>query len=449
MVKKRGTFGSRFGVIVAVAGSVVGLGNIWRFPYIAGENGGAAFILVYICISLLIAVPVMLSEFVIGRSSKRNAVRAFKKLAPGSWWPLIGMLGITCAFVIISFYSVVAGWALEFLREALANKFAGQDATSIKANFDAFVASGWRPILWALLFIAGTAYIVMAGVEKGIEKYNKVLMPMMIVVLIGLVLYSVTLDGFKEGAAFLFHPDFSKINFSVVLQALGQAFFSLSLGMGAMITYGSYIKKSENMFRIAGTVALADVSIAILSGLAIFPAVFTFDIGLTSGPELVFLTLPNIFGQMSAGYIVSVVFFLLLFIAAITSSVSLLEVISAYMSEELQLGRKRAVLAGAAAIAIMATLCALSQMPDSSLTIAGLNLFDLFDTLSSVYMMPIGGFFITIFAGWIMSRQRFRTELTSDGMFGARIYPIVRGIIRYFAPLVIALLFLNQLGIVK
>ncbi len=444
---KRGSFSSRFGVVAAVGGSVIGLGNIWRFPYVAGENGGAAFILIYISISLLISIPIMLSEFTLGRNTKRNSKRAFQKLAPGTQWKWVGYMGIICSFVILSFYSVIAGWALDFIKESLLNNFAGKSPAEISANFSAFVDSGWKPITWAIIFIAATAVIVLSGIEKGIERYSKILMPLFVALLIGLVINSMTLPAFREGITFLLKPDFSKVTGSTILQALGQSFFSMSLGMGCMITYGSYIKKNENMFKVAGMVAVSDVTVAILSGLAIFPAVFSFGISPTSGPELVFLTLPNIFAQMTGGYFISIIFFTLLFLAAITSSISLFEVSTAYFSEEMRMGRHKAVILVGITTIITSTLCALSQMPGSNLTILGHNLFDAFDSLSSNIMMPLGGLLIVIFTGWVLDPAKFKNELTSQQRFGLKLFPIVRFLIRFVIPVVILLLFFSLIGL--
>ncbi len=445
-MRKRGTFGSSLGTIMVVGGSVIGLGNIWRFPYVAGENGGAAFILIYLAINFLISVPLMFSEFSIGRAAKSNAMRSFRRLSPVKSWQGVGYLGIATSFVILSFYSVIAGWALEFLRESIAGTFMQLDPAGIKAHFDDFVASGWGPIGWVIAFVALNGIVVSFGIEKGIERFNKTAMPMMLVILVIMCINSFFLSGFREGATFLLRPDFSKVTPAMIMQALGQSFFSLSVGMGAMITYGSYIKKDDNMFRIGGTVAISDVTVAILSGLAIFPAVFSYGISPTSGPELVFLTLPNIFAQMPGGQIFAILFFLLLFAAAITSSVSLMEVAVAYVSEEFRLRRRIATLIITLCVMGTATLCALSQMPGSSLTVAGQNLFDLFDNVSSTYMMPLGGLLIVIFAGWVMRRDLFLRELTSNGRFGHRLSRPVYFMIRYAIPIAIAMLFLSKLG---
>ena len=309
---KRGSFGSRFGAIAAAAGSAIGLGNIWRYPYVVGENGGAAFILLYLLIVFLIGLPCLMSEFALGRFTRKNVFGAFRKLAPKKKWYLIGVLGIVTSFVILAFYSVVAGWTVAFLKDSLINEFSGLSAAAIGSNFDGFVASGWEPLLWTFLFCLITALIVMLGIENGIERYNKIMMPMLLAILLVLCINSFSLDGFKEGIAFLFRPDFSKITVDVALSALGQAFFSLSLGMGTMMTYGSYIRRQDNLLFTSSTVAIADLSIAILAGIAIFPAVFSFGIEPGSGPDLVFKTLPNIFGQMTGGYLLGILFFLLL-----------------------------------------------------------------------------------------------------------------------------------------
>ena len=447
-MKPRSSFGSRFGAIAVVGGSVVGLGNIWRFPYIAGENGGAAFILVYVTLSLLICIPIMLTEFSIGRHTRSNALRAFRRLSPRGYWNGAGYLGIATSTIILSFYAVIAGWALHFLKVAITGGFLNHNSEQIRQGFDHYVAQGYGSMFWTFLFIAFIAFIVMRGVEKGIEKFGKVVMPFMILLLIGLVINSMTLEGAKEGISFLLTPDFSKINGHVVLQALGQAFFSLSLGMGTMITYGSYIPKQENMFRMAATIAITDTCVAILAGLAIFPAVFSYGINPTSGPELVFITLPTVFGNMSGGYLLGILFFFLLFTASISSSVSLLEVATLYISEEMHLRRRTATLIAVVVVAALSSLCLWSQLPGSSLRVLGMNIFDLFNNLTSLYMLPLGGLLSVLFAGWVMRNRTLQDEVTSRGRYGTSIYPYYRVIVRFVAPVVIVLLFLDQLNVI-
>ena len=435
--------------MAAVGGSVIGLGNIWRFPYIAGENGGAAFILIYLTTSFLISIPIMLSEFSIGRATRRNSKRAFGKLTSNKRWSLVGMMGILTAFIILSFYCVVGGWAFKFLEEALSNQFAGQSSDALSAAFNGYVASGWRPITWTVVFIVASSMILRWGVHRGIERTNKILMPLLFVLLVLLAINSLTLPGIREGVSFLLKPDFSKISGATVLQAMGQSFFSMSLGMGAMITYGSYMRKQENMMKVAATVALSDITIAILSGIAIFPAVFSFGINPSAGPELVFLTLPNVFARMAGGYFLAIIFFSLLCMAAITSSISLFEVVVAYLSEEMRMSRNVAISVMTGVVILTSSLCAMSMIPDSALVVQNQSLFDLFDNLSSNILLPLGGLLIVIFAGWVYAPERLRSEMTSEGVFGTRIYPMIRLLIRYVVPVVIALLFLSLTGIIK
>lgn len=448
-MKERGSFGSKFGIIAAAAGSAIGLGNIWRFPYVAGENGGGAFLLIYLAIVLVIGLPMMLAEFSIGRYTRRNVFGAFKALKPKSGWPLVGILGVLTPLVIIIFYSVVSGWTMSFLWDSIANNFKGLSSEEVKVGFGAFVASGWQPILWSIGFVIVTGIVLLGGVEKGIERYSKILMPLMLVLLLVMGIYSITLPGFGEGINFLFKPDFSKINGTVFLEALGQAFFSLSLGMGIMITYGSYIKDKDNMTTTVGAVALSDTLIAVLAGIAIFPAVFSFGISPTSGPDLVFVTLPSLFQQMTGGYVLSILFFALLLIAALTSAVSITEVLVAYCMEEFKVSRREAIVFISLFVMLMAAVCAISQMSGSSLRVAGMDLFDLFDKVSATYMLPVGAFFITIFAGWVFGRERFRSQVTCGGLYNTHIYPLVLFIVRYIAPVVILMIFLTKAGLLK
>lgn len=448
MHSPRGSFTSRFGATVAVGGSVVGLGNIWRFPYIAGENGGAAFIVVYILMSLMIAVPIMLSELSIGRQARRNLHGAMERLAPGRFWRFTGTMGIVTALVIVSFYCVVAGWALGFLGRSVANGFAGQTPAEIAGGLKLFIDSGWRPVMWMSVFLLLTSGIVWFGVEKGIERFNKILMPLLVLMLVALGVNSLFLEGFREGMTFVLKPDLSKIDGGVVFQALGQAFFSLSIGMGAMTVYGSYVKEGESLPRIAATVAVFDVCIAVLSGMAIFPAVFTFGIDPTSGPELVFMTLPNIFRQMPGGYWISIAFFAILFMAAITSSVSLVEAIVVWLKEEFRMTRRRALAMTTGTVFLLGSLCALSQVDGSRLIVGGMNIFDLFDKTSSSVLMPLGALLIVLFAGWVMDKAMLRTQLTSGESYARRLFGPLRLMIKWVCPVVIALLFLNQIGLI-
>lgn len=434
---KREGFSSRFGIIAAAAGSAVGLGNVWRFPYVAGENGGGAFLLVYILFVLALGVPLMITEFVIGRKSQKNIFGAFRVLAPNKPWYLIGLLGVVTAFVILSFYAVVSGWTLNYLYLSVTNKLAGKSYDELKILFDSTTSISFVGVFMIVVFMFLGAFIVRAGVGKGIEKYSKMLMPLLFVIIVLLGIRSVTLPGAKEGLLFLFKPDFSVISAKVVLEALGQAFFSLSIGMGVMATYGSYIQKGESLGKTAIYVSMADTLIAILAGVAIFPAVFAFGIEPNSGPGLVFETLPNIFSQMVGGYFFAVIFFVLLVIAALTSAISLLEVVVAYFTEELKMKRERATWVATFSITGLAVLCAKYE-----------EIFTFFDKTSSNLLLPVGGFLIVLFTGWFMKRIDLKEELEADGRiaFYFRLFILV---IKFIAPIAIAFVFLNQLGLLK
>jgi len=443
---QRDSFGSRFGVIAAAAGSAIGLGNIWRFPYVLGENGGGIFLLIYLLLVAMVGIPVMLSEFTIGRSTQRNPYGAFRRLAPEKPWYLVGLMGIVAAFMILAFYTVVAGWTLEYLYQAVINGFRGLSSDEINVMFDHFRAGTFRPILWFLIFMFMTAWIVVSGIRKGIEKYTKVLMPFLFVLILVMDVRAVTLPGAMEGLKFLFRPDFSKVSAETILEALGQGFFSLSIGMGTLITYGSYINKKERLGNAALNVTIADTLIAVLAGIAIFPAVFAFGIEPGAGTGLVFKTLPLIFQEMPGGYIFSVIFFLLLAIAALTSTISVLEVIVAFFSEELNITRRAATLLATAAVAILGIFAAGSWGWFAVLHVKNQNFFGILDFTTANILLPLGGFFIVIFVGWFMGTHRVRAELTNRGEIKAAYMPVFVFLVRFVAPLAIALVFMNGLG---
>ncbi len=448
-MEKRDGFASKFGVIAAAAGSAIGLGNIWRFPYVAGENGGAAFILVYLFFVVAIGVPVMLSEFTIGRRAQRNPIGAFNKLRPGSQWKLVGVMGVVVAFMILAFYSTVAAWTMHYVYLAVINAFAGKDSAALNDMFVSFQTSAFMPLFWQVVFMALTAWIVLAGIEKGIEKYTKILMPLLFVIIIILDIRAVTLDGASEGLAFLFNPDFSKITSATILEALGQAFFSLSIGMGVLITYGSYMPKNNNLSNVAFEVSFFDTLIAILAGVAIFPAVFAFHIQPSAGPGLVFLTLPGIFQAMPGGYIFAVLFFLLLLVAALTSSISVLEVVVAYFVEEKNMSRKKATAIATVSITILGVFATLSFGPLADFKILSKTVFDLLDFTSANIMLPLGGFFIVIFLGWVLPKKDVIDEISNGGQLKIKLFVIFYFIIRYIAPVAIGLIFLNGLGVLN
>ena len=416
-MKQRENFGSKLGIIMATAGSALGLGNIYRFPIEAGNNGGGAFLIVYLFVALLIGTPLMISEFIIGRRAKSNPVGAFRKLAGiRTAWPWVGWLGILCAFLILAFYTTVAGWTLGYLGKSVANHFADQDITQIQHQFDTFVTHPWLPIVCQLAFLALTAIVVARGVKDGIERWSKILMPLLLVIMVILCVKSLSLNGAAEGIKFLFKPDFSKITGSVLLSALGQSFFSLSIGMGALITYGSYIARTDNMVSSAVSVVLADTFVAIMAGIIIFPAAFSFGI------------------QPQAGVI-----------ATLTSTISLLEVIVAALTEEFNFSRSKAAWAGAALTAVIGVIATLSFRTGSPLHIGGTIAFDLLDRVTSHYIMPIGGLLIVLFVGWRLKRADTLDELTNGGTLKAGIRQAILFIIRYLCPVAIAVIFVSQL----
>lgn len=455
-MEKREQFGSAIGVIAATAGSAIGLGNIWRFPYVTGENGGAAFLLIYIVLMLGIGVPVMLSEMIIGRKSQSNAIGSFKKLVPQSYWWLIGLMGVFASFIILAFYSTVAGWTLHYVYSSVSHNLLGQN---YEVFFLDFKDSSLMPVIWHIVFMIFTVFIVLAGVKKGIEKYTKFLMPLLFLLIIILCLRSVTLPGASKGLEFLFSPDFSKIDANAILAALGQAFFSLSIGMGTVITYASYIQKKENLGKIALSVTFADFALALLAGIMIFPAVFAFGIEPSSGPGLVFMTIPSIFEQIPFGNIFAIIFFLLLAIAALTSSISLLEVVVAYAVEELNLKRRSATIISAILATMMGLFCTLSwsTFKNFNINVASdcdlgetktMYFFDMMDFMASNILLPLGGMLIVIFVGWKLGKKKAIMELSNENKLKSKLFDLVFFIIKYIAPIAIAFVFLKGINVI-
>ncbi len=433
---KRDSFASSFGVLVALAGSAVGLGNLWRFPYLVGENGGAAFILIYLGFVILAGLPVMLAEFIIGRRSQASARSAFQKLAPGTHWGIVGVLGVICCVFIISFYSVVGGWCTEYLFKSVRFDFTDGSPESLKTMFSSFSTATWLPIVNHTVFLVLTAGVVIAGVQNGIEKFSKVMMPLLFLIIIGIAVRSMTLPGSGPGIRFLFEPDWSKVTSQTFLAALGQAFFSLSLGSCMVVTYGSYVKKDANIISLSSQTAIADTLFAIIAGCAIMPAVFAFGISPGEGPDLVFVTLPHIFSQMPLGGVIAIFFFVALLLAALTSSISMLEVIVAFCIEEFKMKRKAAVIVVFFFIWILGCLCSLSMGPLSNWKILGKTIFDFFDFISADFLMLIGGLLIVIFAGWKLGKAAVFDELTNGGTHPvpAWLLKTILFLIRYVAP---------------
>lgn len=453
----RENFGSKIGAVLAAAGSAVGLGNIWRFPIETGQNGGAAFIVVYIACVFLLGIPIMMSEFFIGRHTHTNTAGAYRKLAPGTPWKWVGRLGVLTGFVILSYYSVVAGWTAEYTRLAIWNCFEGKNAVEFPTIFNEFVSNPWKSVAWMIAFMIVTHIIVVRGVKSGIEKFSKIMMPALFIILIVLAVCSVLLPGASQGLEFLLKPDFSKITGSVVLSAMGQAFFSLSLGMGCLCTYASYFSGDTNIGKTAFNVAIIDTFVAVMSGFIIFPAVFNAGYAISSndiGPSLLFITMPNVFQQAFGdipllSYGVSVLFYFLLVVAALTSTISMHEVATAYMSEEFGMSRRKAATLVTIACCSIGVVCALSFGPFAGVKLFGMNIFDLFDYVSSNIFLPVGGMFISIFTGWYLDKKLLREEITNYGSLRVPYLRFVIFILRYFAPVAIAIILLNQLGLFR
>ena len=452
--KERGNFGSKLGVILASAGSAVGLGNIWRFPYETGNHGGAAFILIYLGCILLLGLPIMIAEFLIGRHSQANTARAYQILAPGTQWRWVGRMGVLAGFLILGYYSVVAGWTLEYIFEAVSNSFAGKIPAEFISSFQSFSSNPWRPALWLTLFLLATHFIIVKGVEKGIEKSSKIMMPTLFIIILILVGCSVTLPGAGKGIEFLLKPDFSKVDGNVFLGAMGQAFFSLSLGMGCLCTYASYFSKNTNLTRTAFSVGIIDTFVAVLAGFIIFPAAFSVGIQPDAGPSLIFITLPNVFQQAFSGipilaYIFSVMFYVLLALAALTSTISLHEVVTAYLHEEFNFTRGKAARLVTTGCILLGILCSLSLGVTKEFTIFGLGMFDLFDFVTAKLMLPLGGLLISIFTGWYLDKKLVWSEITNNGTLKVPTYKLIIFILKYVAPIAISVIFINELGLLK
>lgn len=449
MGEKRDSFGSKFGVLVALTGSAVGLGNMWRFPYLVGTNGGAAFIILYLICLLVISMPLMITEFVIGRRSQANVFGAFKTLSQGKKhgkvWGKIGFISVITALVILSFYSVVGGWTIDYVCQAIGFKFTqGVDYEQV---FQYSSTSAVRPLVFTLIFLAITAIVVIMGIQKGIEKYTKVMMPMLFVMVIFLAVYSLTLKGAGEGIRFLFLPKWSEVTIQTVLEALGQSFFSLSIGCGTIITYASYVKKHENILTLSAETAFMDTLFALLAGMAIMPAVFAFGATPSEGPGLVFVIIPQIFSQLPMGGVLAILFFVVLFFAAVTSSISLLEVMVAYMIEERHLSRKASVAITMSLTLVLGVLCSLSLGVLGNVHLFGNSIFGFMDGLSANILMPLGGMLFVVFAGWKLSDKEYFDELTNGGSMHISpiLLKVLRFLIRYTSPVVIILIMLVSL----
>ncbi len=447
---ERAGFGSKLGIIMASAGSAVGLGNIWRFPCLVGENGGAAFIFVYILCVLFMGMPVMISEFIIGRRSKANAGRAFQVLAPETPWKWVGLMGITSAFLILSYYSVVAGWTLEYLLASTGGTFM-EPGKDYEIFFNDFVSNPWKPVVCMIAFMLTTHIVVVKGVKNGIEKASKIMMPLLLLIVCVLTVCSFTMPGATKGLEFLLKPDFSRVDNGVILDAMGQAFFSMSIGMGCMCTYASYFTQDANLTKTAGSVALIDTTIAFMAGLIIFPVVFSVPgLSAQAGPGLVFITLPNVFhlafeGLPWVGYIFSLMFYVLLVLATLTSTISLHEVATSFLHERFGWNRRNSATVVTLLCSFLGVFCAMSFGLLNGIRLFDMTIFDLFDYVTAKLLMPLGGMLISVFIGWYLDHRIVREEMTNQGSLKLPFFKFYIFLLKYVAPISIGIIFINEL----
>lgn len=450
----RENFGSKLGAILAAAGSAVGLGNVWRFPIETGQNGGAAFIIIYVCCIIVFGLPIMTSEFMIGRYTHANTAGAFRIVSNGSIWKWVGRMGVFTGWFILCYYVVVGAWTLHYTYLSVTNAFYDVPAKQYENIFGDFVSSPWIPTLWLFLFIGVIHFVITRGVQSGIEKSAKLMMPTLFIITIFLAVCSISLPGASKGLEFLLKPDWSKVDSTTVLEAMGQAFYSLSLAMGCLCTYASYFDKKTPLAKSAVNVSMIDTLIAIMAGFIIFPSVFNIgmdpnDMGVGAG--LTFVSLPNVFQQaLGDGSILAVIFstafYFLLFVAALTSAISLHEVATAYVTEEFNMSRKKGATLVTSTILVLGTLCSLSFGPLSHVTLFDRNIFEMFDDFSGRFLLPIGGMLISIFAGWVLDRKLYRDEISNGGDLKTPYFKMLIFSLRYITPIAIALVFLDQLG---
>ncbi len=447
MTGKREKFGGRVAVILAMAGSAIGLGNIWRFPYMVGEHGGAAFVFVYILATILISLPVFLAEVMVGRRSHTNARDAFARLSrQHPFWKAAGYLTILIPTLIASYYSVIGGWSVEYFIKSCGMTFVKTPPEEVSGLFAPFVSSAWTPVVMHLVFLTACVGVVAGGVKSGIEKFSKVSLPVLFVLIIFILGYSVALPGAGAGVRYLLHPDWSELTPRTFAYAMGQSFFSLSLGMGAIITYGSYVSKRENILVTSSGTAVSDLLFAILAGFAIMPAVFAAGIEPGAGPGLIFQTVPYVFAKMGADLpvlsgAVSIIFFLAIIVAAMTSLISLVEVGVSFLMERKGLSRGRACLVVFAICGTLGTLCSLSFGPLANATVAGMSIFDLLDWVCSNILLLVMALLVVIFVGWILPKQVVRDEFTNGGTVNGRFFPVLYFLIKWVAPIAVVIIF--------
>lgn len=451
-MSERANFGSRLGVILATAGSAVGLGNVWRFPYMTGQNGGAAFIVIYLFCVLMLGIPCMVSEFIIGRNAQANTARAYAHASGGNkFWTAVGAMGVITGFLITSYYAVISGWCLQYIYSAGVGELKG-DATYVKEYFNTFMTDPVLPLFWTVVFFAATHFIITRGVRGGIEKASKLLMPLLFILLLVIVGASCMLPGASKGIEFMLLPDFSKVDGNVCLGALGQSFYSLSIGMGCLCTYASYFSRETTLLKSAVQISLIDTLVAILAGLMIFPAAFSAGIEADAGPSLIFITLPTVFQQAFAsmpvvGSIVAIMFYALLALAALTSLISLHEVSTAFFHEELHIRRRWAATIVSVGCGLIGCCCSLSLGAWDGLQLFGMPLFDFFDYVTGQIFLPVGGFLTCIFIAWRMDRQVVRDQFTNWGTVSLGFYNVYLLLMKFVCPLAILIIFLHQMGV--
>jgi len=443
-------FATGIGVLMATLGSAVGLGNIWKFPYLTGKNGGAAFLIIYLACTVVLGFPVMIAEQMLGRKGRGDAVSTFKKVAPKTVWWLIGAAGILSAFLIMAFYTEIAGWVFAYVFKSFNASLLTTDPSITNAAFTSLVTNPWQSLLWQWLVLAVVGVIIALGVTKGIEATTKKLLPILAGLLIIIGIRSLTLPGAAQGLAFLFQPDFSKITGPAVMTALGLAFFKLSIGMGCMLTYGSYYGDDQNIPANAARVVGADLAVSLLAGIAIFPAVFAFGFEPAAGTQLLFITIPTVFASMPLGGIFMVLFFVLTCFAAIGAMLSLIEVVVSFLINHMGLTRKWATLATVLSMAALGALAALSNSSLAGVKLFGLTFFDLFDYLTSNLLLPIGGLFIAIYVGWVWGWTRFKAALTNEGTLqNEKLVRAIFIILKFVTPVLVAVVLLAGLNVIK
>ncbi|MCH3994320.1 MAG: sodium-dependent transporter [Prevotella sp.] len=448
--KERENFGTKIGAILATAGSAVGLGNIWRFPYMTGHDGGAAFLLVYIGCVLALGIPGMVSEFIIGRHSAANAARAYRKVSKGGPGSIIGYLGVFTSMIVLGFYAVIAGWCLQYLFGSMIGQIHG-NAQEVKNYFQDFSADPFKPVFWTIVFIMLTHFIVVKGVRKGLERASGIMMPALFLILILIVVASCLLPNASKGIIFLFKPDFSKVTPHVIFDALGQAFFSLSLGSACLCTYASYFSRQTKLGTSATQIALIDTGVAILAGLMIFPAAFSVGVNPDSGPALIFLTLPGVFQQAFAsvpviGYLVAVLFYTLLALAALTSTISMHEIGTSFFYEEFHLTRKKGAWIETACCCVIGVPCALSCGAVPGLKVLGMSFLDFCNNLTSDILLPLGSLLTCLMVGWLIPKKMVQDEYTNWGTLKGRTFGLYLFAVRILCPLCILAIFLHQFG---